>query len=104
MNISKKNRHSFLLLGILLFSCFILFLKNPSNDDFQRYLKSELTEKAYEKNKISGLMMELLSDPLSWIISLNVEREDYIVFSVYHYQILDEEKKFIGIANHFFPL
>jgi hypothetical protein len=51
-----------------------------------------------------GWVGKIIADPASWFVTLNVERENYFIFSIYTIPGMDCDRKLFGIATIIFPI
>jgi hypothetical protein len=52
----------------------ILVLTNPGETSFKEFLSEDLKEEANKDSEVSGAIMDVLSKPAAWIMSLSTER------------------------------
>jgi hypothetical protein len=89
---------------IFLLVLVLLFATNPSENQFNTYLKNELTEQAEGDETLAGTLKKLLAGPAASIAGLSTVRTDYYLCSTYKISILGEEQLFLGILDHFFKI
>lgn len=90
----------FLLLGIM-------FLSNPTKEDYTNFVKEQLDEKVNENNssgKLSNIIGNVLSGAGSKIATSMTERKEYYVASLYTLETNKKTYRYLGLFNNFIPL
>lgn len=99
----SEKRFGCLGKAFLIFSvCFLLlFITNPSEQDFKDYLKNEIRMQAHNTDPVSGFILRAFSSPAVALATLNMERYNFQAFSIYVIYIFDEEYIYIGVLGNF---
>ncbi len=103
MSDNKKSKSSLVFL-ILLLLFVVLFITNPTADDFEDYVKQEFVEYGKEQGKVVGMASDLLSNPVAVGVGKYTHRTNFLLCSVYVVNIGDGERKYLGILNQFISL
>lgn len=88
--------------GFLIFLAIILallFLTNPTMDDFSNYTQKELTKTA--TSDLEKGLAAAIADPL---IKAATYRDNYYIFSIYRYKFESSNDNVIGILKTFIPI
>lgn len=101
---NNKKPKTFSAFVIFLFFFVILFATNPTMDDFTNHIKREMIEYNKEEESAIGIIGNLLSSPVAWVIGQYTHRSNLYVCSIYMVNIDDEEIIYLGILNQFIPL
>lgn len=81
-----------------------LLKTNPKEQEFREYIEQNLRTEAVQEGGLGGAIMELISEPQAWLMTLDTKRTNFYLFSVYSVTGLDKEKKYVGVFNTFFEL
>jgi len=87
-----------LLLFIVIFGI-ALAVTNPSIEDYKAWSKNEIAKQA--SNGVTRVLGSLLGGAL---VENSTIKEDYIIFSIYETDILDEHIRTLGILKKFVPM
>ena len=82
----------------------VLFATNPSEYEFRQHLKDEINKEAAGKGAVARLLFRSLSSPVVAIATLDLQRQNFYLFSVYHMNIMEDEVVYIGVLGHFIQL
>jgi len=105
MKTKQHKNTSFIILGFIFLFGIILFASNPTKSKFKEYIKEDLKEKAYQEDKYSGAMMEILAAPVSWMTGAFTERKDFLFFSTYEITLSNNDRTiYIGVLNTFIKI
>lgn len=96
MNINK-NKKILIVLGVGL----LLLLTNPDEDRFKKFLSEDLKKEAHADNEVSGAIMDVLSKPTAWVMSLSTKRTNLLFFSIYNVSPGDSEYTYLGLLGFF---
>jgi hypothetical protein len=88
----------------LLLIAIIMLATNPSQNDFKDYLKEHAKKEAWKDNDIAGAVSEVLAGPSSWIAEQIADRKNFLFFSWYTINILEEKDHYIGVFSNFIAL
>ncbi len=106
----KKRRENIIISSIIVAVIVILIFSNPSKDDFNQYLKSNISniisEKTNFSNSIMNLVIDKISDYLPSELDYLVKEDNYYLFSIYTIDFSTFSKKnnkiiFIGVFKNF---
>lgn len=89
----------YIVIIILAIALFVSAMTNPSKAQFVVWAKDQLVEQS--NNKYLKFGIELVGDQL---ISSVTTKHDYVFFSLYEVNVLDQEIKVIGLFNQFIPI
>lgn len=94
--------------AFLVLIAIILYLTNPSTNQFKQYLEDEfISQISNNQDSKSALMASkiLATKPIDYIKDFFVDgltkRDDYYFISIYKLNVLDNQLVFIGIFNNF---
>jgi hypothetical protein len=79
----------------------ILALTNPGEKSFKEFLSEDLKNEAHKDSDVSGAIMDVLSKPAAWIMSLSTERTNLLFFSIYSVTPDDSDYVYIGVLGMF---
>lgn len=88
----------------LLLIAIIMLATNPSQSDFKDYLKEHAKKEAWKDNDIAGAVSEVFAGPSSWIAGQIADRKNFLFFSWYTINILEEKKHYIGVFSTFIAI
>jgi len=92
---------------ILVLVAALLYVTNPSKEDFSDWTKARMEERMEESAKENGIQ-EALSGTLSEIGSavgaMFTEEKNYYLFSIYTVDLGKKEYSYLGVFKVFIPL
>ncbi len=94
-----------LLIPILLISV-IFIITNPTQNEFELFLKNKFQTQLETASKNTSLIEKtekiILSKTNEVMALRSIKREDYILFSIYEIEIQDKKHIYIGFLKKFF--
>jgi len=89
---------------ILILVIALLFVTNPSEQQFTSFLKDKIQEQAEGDETLAGELTRILSGPAASLAGMGAIRTDYFLCSTYKLELPGEESLYLGILDHFFKL
>jgi len=89
---------------ILILVIALLFVTNPSEQQFTSFLKDKIREQAEGDETLAGDLQRLLSGPAASLAVMGTVRTDYYLWSTYKLELPGEESLYLGVLDHFFKL
>ena len=86
--------------AVLAVVAILLALTNPDKDDFVRWFERKAEAAAQKQDVLSGL--SLLERTLE--VKTSLRRDNYLLFSVFHVQVLRRKHAFVGVLGGFLGL
>jgi len=104
MSSARKSRKFPSGLIILILVIALLFVTNPSEQQFTSFLKDKIREQADGDETLTGDLTRILSGPVASLAGMGAVRKDYYLFSTFQLELPGEESLYLGALDHFFKL
>ncbi|MDF1559811.1 MAG: hypothetical protein P1P83_06345 [Bacteroidales bacterium] len=89
---------------ILILSLALLFVTNPSEQQFTSFLKDKIQKQAEGDETLTGNLTRLLAGPAASLAGMGAVRKDYYLFSTFQLELPGEESLYLGALDHFVKL
>lgn len=98
----KKRFSAFdILFLVIAIALIVLYLSNPDTEEFKLYFKEELLGEVYEESPLLGSLIDIFEKPAWQLLEKNLERKNYLFFSVYTLSFEGEELAYLGVLSGF---
>jgi hypothetical protein len=87
-------------LAVLAVVAIVLAVTNPDKDDFVRWFERKAQAAAQKQDVLSGL--SLIERTLE--VKASLRRDNYLLFSVFHVQVMRRKHAFVGVLGSFLGL
>lgn len=104
MNSPRKSRRFPSGWIILILSLALLFVTNPSEQQFTSFLKEKIQKQAEGDETLTGDLTRMFSGPVASLAGMGAVRKDYYLFSTFQLELPGEETLYLGALDHFFKL
>ncbi len=88
------------VLAVLAVVAVVLAVTNPDKDDFARWFERRAAAAAQGQDVLSGL--SLIERTLE--VKTSLRRDNYLLFSVFHVQVMRRKHAFVGVLGGFLGL
>lgn len=89
---------------ILILALALLFVTNPSEQQFTSFLKDRIQEHAEDDETLTGDLTRILAGPVASLAGMGTVRTDYYICSTYELELPGGDHLYLGILDHFFKL
>ncbi len=89
---------------ILILALALLFVTNPSDQQFTSFLKDRIQEQAEGDDTLTGELARILSGPAASLAGMGTVRTDYYLCSTYELELPGGDHLYLGILDHFIKL
>lgn len=94
-----------IITAIILVGIVLLFVvTNPSTDDYEAYLKQEMSNEAKGEDDLSAALAGLFGGVAGSLLANASTRKNYVLFSIYETDLGTSEYVALGVLGNFFVL
>ncbi|MGC9341177.1 MAG: DUF4359 domain-containing protein, partial [Bacteroidales bacterium] len=100
---SNKKFPLFESMGVIVFAILVvLAFTNPDMEDFKKFFKQEMVSEVNSDSPWVETLADLLEKPLWSFLEPYTDRDNYLLFSIYKFELEEEKIVYLGIWDRFY--
>lgn len=98
---SNGNSKNTIIIVLLMGLAFVMYITNPNEYQLKDHVTKSIRIEAAESRGLEGSIRGLFAGVESWFKTLDVQRKNFVLFSVYRVDGLDTDRTYLGLFGNF---